>query len=92
MSQPSLLSRVFSRSRIRRTRRRVKSLSEVVGRLADASPAEFPPSAQPEPYPTADGAGQLEAENAHLKRMAGDLMLQTEILRATMRRGCAKTA
>jgi len=101
MSKRSVLSRVLKPSRVwRRRRRRVASVSEFVGKLADAGQAQpAPPSwiaAVPSSPVFAECGGrsapqgsisrQLEAENVRLKRMAGDLMLQTEILRATMRR------
>src|SRR5690606_24814872 len=93
MSQQSLLARMFGLRRRRRAHA-ARSVSDFVTRSTDvhgvreAGPQPSPEPAQIEAREAlqAERARALEAENLRLQNMAGDLMLQTAILRATMRR------
>jgi hypothetical protein len=92
MSQQSLLARMFGLRRRRRAHA-ARSVSDFVTRSTDVrgvrevAPGALELSALPDVEATQDRrACELEAENQRLRQVAGDLRLQTEILRATIRR------
>ena len=93
MSQQSVLARMFGVRRRRRAHA-ARSVSDFVIRSTDACgvreagprPSRDPAEIEAREALQGQRARELEAENLRLQSMAGDLMLQTAILRATMRR------